>query len=142
MVPVAGVPVEADEDGVDEDGVDEDGVDEDGDDDGEDVADVVAAVAPASEPPVDASATPVAPAPTPAATMPVRMSRRVRLRVMEVIRVPLFATAAECDRRWGTACAAGLAGNWGCVLRPLWIPGARAGRRTGTGRYSASTGRR
>lgn len=116
MVPVGGAPVEADEDG---------------DDDGEDVADVVEAVAPAPEPPVDASATPVAPAPTPAATMPVRMSRRVRLRVMEVIRIPPFATATECDRRWGTACAAGLAANWGCVLRRLWIHGARAGRRPG-----------
>ena len=131
MVPVGGAPTEADEDG-----------DDDGDDDGEDVADVVEAVAPAPEPRVDASATPVAPAPNPAATMPVRMSRRVRLRVMEVISVPPFATATECDRRWGTACAAGLAANWDRLLRRLWIHGARADVEPGTARYSASTATR
>jgi hypothetical protein len=108
MVPAGGVPVEADEDGAD---------------DGDDVADVVEAVAAAPEPPVDASATPVAPAPTPAATMPVRTSRRVRLPVMEVIRLPPFTTAAAgCDRLvWGRACATGLAGSRGGLLRMLWI---------------------
>jgi hypothetical protein len=76
MVPVGGVPVEADEDGADEDGADEDG---------DDVTAVVDAVVAAPAPPVDASATPVAPAPTPAATMPVMTSRRVRPPILETM---------------------------------------------------------
>jgi hypothetical protein len=72
-------------------------------------------------PPVAASATPVAPAPTPAATMPVMISRRARLPILEAIwfllsRRPLPGAVGSS---WTSAWATGLPATGDRALRAL-----------------------